>query len=80
MTSLNKAINLNHEASGTDYFFLAMAHWQLGDHDRARDSYIQADKWMQQHKPDDPELHRFREETKELLGKEGIAEITPGNL
>ena len=80
VTSLNKAIYINHEANGCDYFFLAMAHWQLGNHERALDFYLKADKWMQEHKPDDQELQRFREEAKELLGKDALAEMNPGKL
>ncbi len=80
VTSLNKAIYLNHKASGGDCIFLAMAYWQLGDHDRARDFYIQADKWMQQHEPNDQDLQRFRDEALELLGKDAIEEANPDKL
>ena len=77
---MQKAFELSQDGSRFDGVFLAMAHWQLGDLERARECYLKADKWMQQHKPDDQELQRFREEAKELLGEEGIAEIIPGKL
>ena len=82
--ALLKSLELSQDGTGFttrfDGFFLAMAYWQLGDHERARDFYIKADKWMQQHKPDDQELQRFRAEALELLGEDAIAETNPGKL
>jgi eukaryotic-like serine/threonine-protein kinase len=57
---------------GFDAPFLAMAHWQLGEHDEARNWYGEAVKWMEENKePLGPrskaELHRFRNEAEELL-------------
>jgi serine/threonine protein kinase/tetratricopeptide (TPR) repeat protein len=48
-------------------FFLAMAHWQLGDKEEARKWYDRAVKWMDKNKPKDEELRRFRAEAAELL-------------
>jgi tetratricopeptide (TPR) repeat protein len=55
-------------------FFLAMAHWQLGEQDEARRWYGQAVKWMEENKePLDKkprwkaELLRFQTEAGELL-------------
>ena len=62
------------EASSTmdgdsfDWFFLAMAHWQLGEKDEARKWYDQAVQWMEKNQPQDEELRRFRAEAEELLG------------
>ena len=50
------------------WFFLAMAHWQLGEKDEARQWYDQAVEWMEQKQPDNDELRRFRAEAAELLG------------
>ncbi len=49
-------------------FFLAMAHWQLGEKEEARKSYEQAVEWMEKNKPQDDDIKRFREEAAELLG------------
>ena len=49
-------------------FFLAMAHWQLGEKDKAREWFDKAVKWMDKGKKDDAELKRFRAEAAELLG------------
>ena len=58
-----------------DWFFLAMAHWQLGGKDKARKWYEKGIKWMEknqkqleQNKQWDEELRRFRAEAEELLG------------
>ena len=53
--------------SGTATFFLAMAHAQLGELDQARKLYQEGDNWMREHKSDDPELTRFREEAAAVL-------------
>jgi tetratricopeptide (TPR) repeat protein len=53
---------------GFNAFFLAMAHWQLGEKDEARNWYDQAVQWMEKNKQQYDELKRFREEAAELLG------------
>ena len=37
--------------TSNDWFFLAMAHWQLGDKDEARKWYDQAVEWMEKNQP-----------------------------
>ena len=56
-------------------FFLAMAHWRLGDHDEAREWYEKAVKIMTVNKSTDEELLRFRAEAEETLGIETAAPI-----
>ncbi len=51
-----------------DWFFLAMAQWNLGEKEEARKWYDQAVEWMETKQPDDKELARFRAEAAELLG------------
>jgi tetratricopeptide (TPR) repeat protein len=48
-------------------FFLAMAHWQLGQRDQARTWYDRAAAWMEKNGPRDKELIRFRAEASALL-------------
>lgn len=56
-----------------DWFFLAMAHWKMGQKEEARTSNDQAVQWMENHRPNDEELRRFRAEAAELLGiKNGL--------
>ena len=49
-------------------FFLAMAHWRLGERGESRQWYRQAVAWMAKNQPGDEELRRFRAEAEELLG------------
>jgi hypothetical protein len=50
-----------------DWFFVAMAKHKL-EQDDAREWHDKAVAWMEEHKPDDEELKRFRAETERLLG------------
>ncbi len=54
-------------------FFLAMAHWQLGEKVQAREWYDKAVAWMEKNAKDNPELQRFRFEAAEALGPSGAA-------
>jgi serine/threonine protein kinase len=49
-------------------FFLAMAHWQLGEQEESRQWYRQAVAWMEKNQRGDHDLRRFRAEAAELLG------------
>jgi tetratricopeptide (TPR) repeat protein len=51
-----------------DQFFLAMAHWQLGQKDQARSWNDKGIKWMEKNRPRDEQLKRLRAETAALLG------------
>jgi hypothetical protein len=61
-------MDLRNGGDSFDWFFLAMAHWQLGDKDQARKWYGQALAWMEKNQPNDDELRRFRSEAEEVLG------------
>jgi tetratricopeptide (TPR) repeat protein len=68
IADLEKSMELRKGGDSSDWFFLAMARWQLGDKDGARESYDQAVKWMETNAPENKELIRFRAEAAELLG------------
>jgi serine/threonine protein kinase len=60
-----------------EWFPLAMAHWQRGDKELARQWYVKACRWMQDHEDKfskepgyfwDEEFNRFRAEAAEVLG------------
>jgi tetratricopeptide (TPR) repeat protein/serine/threonine protein kinase len=55
------------QAFSHDAFFIAMAHWQLGDADAARKWYTAATTWMERFAPKDEELVRFRAEAAVLM-------------
>jgi serine/threonine protein kinase/Flp pilus assembly protein TadD len=67
VAALEKSRQLRSGGDAFDFFFLAMAHWQLGDKAQARNWYDQAIKWME-HKPKDDDLDHFRDEAAALLG------------
>jgi tetratricopeptide (TPR) repeat protein len=64
----NRAAVQSDAGTTFDSFFLAMAHWQLGEKEKARQWYDKAVAWMDKNKPNDDELRRFRAEAADLLG------------
>jgi tetratricopeptide (TPR) repeat protein len=67
MAALQKSVVLRKGGDSNDWFFLAMAHWQLGEKDKARTWYDRAVLWMGKNQPKNPELKRFRAEAEALL-------------
>ena len=67
IAALEKSMQLRNGGDAKAWFFLAMAHWQLGDKVQARKWYDQAARWTDKHQPQDEELSRFRSEAGELL-------------
>jgi hypothetical protein len=61
-------MTLRKGGDSSDWFFLAMAYWQLGRRDEARLWYDRAVQWMDKHVPNHRELRRFRAEAAALLG------------
>jgi serine/threonine protein kinase/uncharacterized protein HemY len=66
VSALEKARDLT-EARDTQ-FFLAMAYWRQGEKKRARQRYVEAIRWMQQHAPGDAWVGSFRAEAAKLMG------------
>jgi serine/threonine protein kinase/tetratricopeptide (TPR) repeat protein len=69
--TLNKAMALGTAGNSFDSFFLAMAYWQIGEKDMARQAFAQGVQWMEENQPTNDELRRIRAETAELLMIEG---------
>ena len=67
---LTRSMELRQGGDRFDWFFLAMAHWELGHKDESRQWYERAVTWMEKHRPNDDELRRFRAEAAGLLGRE----------
>jgi tetratricopeptide (TPR) repeat protein len=65
---LQKSMDLRKGGDSSAWFFLAMAHWHLGNKDEARRWFDQAVGWMDKNQPENEELRRFRAEAAELLG------------
>ncbi len=68
--SLDYAIRLRGEGNATDWFFLCMVLWKQEQKQRARESLEKGERWMQDHRPENPELQQFRREARVLLGVE----------
>jgi tetratricopeptide (TPR) repeat protein len=66
--ALNKSMELHKGGVSFDWFFLAMAHWQLDNKADARQWYDKAVAWAEKHAPRDEELRRFRAEAAKVLG------------
>ena len=69
--SLETAMDLGKGGNSSEWFFLAMAHWQLSNKDQARRWFDQATEWMDANKPLDLELRHYRTEAEALTGFEG---------
>ena len=72
--ALDKSMELGKGGDSNEWFFLAMAHWQLGEKGKAHEYFDQAVQWMDTNiarghdQPRGRELLRFRAEAAELLG------------
>jgi tetratricopeptide (TPR) repeat protein len=65
--ALEKSMSLCKGGDCADWFFVAMARWQLGNKDEARKWYRKAVEWMEKNNSKDEELRRFRAEAAQLL-------------
>ena len=67
IVSLQRSMELTSGGDSHHWFFLAMAHWQLGNKVEAHKWYDQAVKWMEKNQPKHEELRRSRAEASEML-------------
>jgi eukaryotic-like serine/threonine-protein kinase len=65
--ALDKSMQLGSGGDSFDRFFLAMAHWKLGDKEQARKWYALGVQWMEKNELRNEELRRFRAEAAEVL-------------
>jgi serine/threonine protein kinase len=69
IAALEKSIELREDGGDSfQWFFLAMAHWQVGNKEQARKWHDRAVEWADKNQPADAQLLRFRAEAAELLG------------
>ncbi len=71
VAELEKSMSLQAGGTPFDWFFLAMAHWRLGDRDLARTSFTRAEEWMANRKSHDEELCRIRAEALAMIADAG---------
>jgi tetratricopeptide (TPR) repeat protein len=67
IAALEKERELEKGSNSFNEFFLAMAHWQLGEKEEARQWCEKAVEWMDKNDPKNEELRRFRTEAEVLL-------------
>jgi tetratricopeptide (TPR) repeat protein len=74
VAALGKSVELGKGGNACDFFFLAMAHRKLGNHNEARKAYDQALGWLEKNtvalekdSAQAEELRRFRSEAEEVL-------------
>jgi serine/threonine protein kinase/Flp pilus assembly protein TadD len=70
VVGLEKSLELR-GGDAFDWFYLAMAHWQLGDKKQARQWYDKAVSWIDKAKPQAEDYMRLRVEAQALLGIQG---------
>jgi len=69
IAALEKSIELREDGGDSfQWFFLAMAHWQVGNKEQALNWYDRAVEWADKNQPADAQLRHFRGEATELLG------------
>jgi serine/threonine protein kinase len=69
--ALEEAVRLPNGQTGVALYFLAMAHWQLGQKDLARNCYNRAVTEAERRKARSAETRRLRVEAEKLLGITG---------
>jgi tetratricopeptide (TPR) repeat protein len=67
LDSLGKSVAMSQGGSPADWFFVAMAHFEMGDDRAAREWYDKACDWMEAHDPQNDEFRRFQSEAAGLL-------------
>jgi tetratricopeptide (TPR) repeat protein len=67
LESFEKSMQRADGGNSFDWFFTAMTYWQLERRDDAKQWYAEAIAWMNENKPDNQELIRFRAEAAHLL-------------
>lgn len=67
VAALEKSMQLRGGGDSSNWFFLAMASWQLGEKDKARQWFDKAVEWIDKNMPKSKEMGRFRAEAAELL-------------
>jgi serine/threonine protein kinase len=85
--ALKKASELNRGREASDYFFLAMAHWRLGEKDKACRFYWKGIRVMRENPRSKQTWQPFRSEAEALLKPSGglvqglkLPSIVPPNL
>lgn len=77
--SLRQSMKLSDGGDANDWFFLAMAHAQLGDLDEARQWYERAESWTRANAANDARFREWWQEAAELLEESPPDAVTETN-
>jgi len=66
--AFERSVDLRKGGDSIDWFYLAVAHAKLGDKDKASQYYRKGVLWMEEHRPKDEGMRRFRARVEQLLG------------
>jgi serine/threonine protein kinase/tetratricopeptide (TPR) repeat protein len=72
VVALERSMRLTRGSDTTAALFLAMAHWQLGERSKARESYEAALTKMKKQPTATPAIRRLRQEAEGLLGSSNL--------
>ena len=75
--ALDRSRELRGGGDSSEWFFLAMSYWRLGDKPAARKWYSQAVEWTEQHQPKYPLLRHFQAEAEQLMEGDKKEPSTP---
>jgi serine/threonine protein kinase/Flp pilus assembly protein TadD len=73
VTTLQQSVQLRNGGDGFDWFFLAMAYWQLGDKNQAHKWYHHATAHLEQTSSYLEPVHPYLTEAAALLGEDDVA-------
>jgi tetratricopeptide (TPR) repeat protein len=79
IATTERAMALANGGDASDWFFLAMAFWQLGEKGKARMWFDKAVDWTKEKDPKNTDLRQFWTEAAELLGQPGPDAPRPGS-
>jgi tetratricopeptide (TPR) repeat protein len=79
ITAAARSIELNKAVDVSNWFILAMAHWQQGDKAEARKWFDKAVAWTEEKDPKNAELRGFWTEVAELMRQPGPAAAVAGS-
>ena len=73
VAAFDESMKLRGGGDAFDWLFLAMIRWRQGDPTESRQLFDKSKSWIDEHRPDDPELARFLDEAESLLDSFGHA-------
>jgi hypothetical protein len=69
-----KSAELRRGGQAFDWYYLAMAHWQLDEKEEARRWFEKAEQWTREHVKDDEELGKLREQAAAILALKELSQ------